>query len=125
MANVLTYHGVRKGDTVAVYMPMVPDLAFVMLVRLATTRLAIHRNRSCLLLGLQNRPFLFHDVFYLCAHVQACTRIGAIHSVVFAGFSADSLRDRIIDAQSKYVRGLQSTVPHLKQRGGQMVCAMF
>jgi hypothetical protein len=33
VANVLTYHGVRRGDTVAVYMPMVPDLAFVMLVR--------------------------------------------------------------------------------------------
>jgi acetyl-CoA synthetase len=64
VANVMTYYGVRKGDTVAVYMPMIPDLAFVML---------------------------------------ACTRIGAVHSVVFAGFSADSLRDRILDARSKWV----------------------
>jgi acetyl-CoA synthetase len=64
VANVMKHHGVRKGDTVAVYMPMTPDLAFVML---------------------------------------ACTRIGAVHSVVFAGFSADSLRDRILDARSKWV----------------------
>jgi acetyl-CoA synthetase len=64
VANVLTYHGVRRGDTVAVYLPMIPDLAFVML---------------------------------------ACARIGAVHSVVFAGFSADSLRDRILDAKSKWV----------------------
>ena len=64
VANVLTFHGVRRGDTVAVYMPMIPDLAFVML---------------------------------------ACARIGAVHSVVFAGFSADSLRDRIVDAKSKWV----------------------
>lgn len=62
VANVLLAHGVRKGDTVAVYLPMIPDLAFVML---------------------------------------ACARIGAIHSVVFAGFSSDALRDRIIDADSK------------------------
>ena len=64
VANVLLFHGVRRGDTVAVYMPMVPELAFVML---------------------------------------ACARIGAVHSVVFAGFSADSLRDRIVDARSKWV----------------------
>ena len=64
VANVLTSYGVRRGDTVAVYMPMIPDLAFVML---------------------------------------ACARLGAVHSVVFAGFSADSLRDRIIDARSKWV----------------------
>ena len=64
IANVLRKWGVRRGDTVAVYMPMIPDLAFVML---------------------------------------ACARIGAVHSVVFAGFSANSLRDRIVDAQSKWV----------------------
>lgn len=64
IANVLTYHGVRKGDTVAVYMPMIPSVAFAIL---------------------------------------ACARIGAIHSVVFAGFSSDSLRDRILDARSKWV----------------------
>ena len=63
-ANVLTFHGVRRGDTVAVYMPMMPELAFLML---------------------------------------ACTRIGAVHSVVFAGFSSESLRDRILDAKSKFV----------------------
>lgn len=64
VANVLQKHGVRKGDTVAVYLPMIPAIAFVML---------------------------------------ACARIGAVHSVVFAGFSADSLRDRILDARSKWV----------------------
>jgi len=63
-ANVFLAQGVRRGDTVAVYMPMSPELAFVML---------------------------------------ACARIGAVHSVVFAGFSAESLRDRILDGQSKWV----------------------
>ena len=63
-ANVLLSQGVRRGDTVAVYMPMSPELAFVML---------------------------------------ACARIGAVHSVVFAGFSSDALRDRIRDASSKWV----------------------
>jgi acetyl-CoA synthetase len=64
MANVLTHIGVRKGDRVCFYMPMIPELAYGML---------------------------------------ACARIGAIHSVVFAGFSADSLRDRIIDADCRVV----------------------
>ncbi|KAJ3261270.1 acetyl-CoA synthetase, partial [Borealophlyctis nickersoniae] len=58
-SNVLKKFGVRKGDTVAIYMPMVPEAAYAML---------------------------------------ACARIGAVHSVVFAGFSADALRDRILDA---------------------------
>jgi len=62
IANVLKAHGVKKGDRVAVYLPMIPELAYTML---------------------------------------ACARIGAIHSVVFAGFSADSLRDRILDARCK------------------------
>ena len=62
VANVLIAHGVRKGDRVCVYLPMVPELVYVML---------------------------------------ACARIGAIHSVVFAGFSATSLRDRILDAGCK------------------------
>jgi len=62
MANVLTAHGVKRGDRVAVYLPMIPALAYTML---------------------------------------ACARIGAVHSVVFAGFSADSLRDRILDAGCK------------------------
>ncbi len=60
-ANVLKSLGVRKGDRVALYMPLVPELAIAML---------------------------------------ACARIGAVHSVVFGGFSAESLRDRINDAQA-------------------------
>jgi acetyl-CoA synthetase len=60
-ANVLKSLGVRRGDRVALYMPLVPELAIAML---------------------------------------ACARIGAIHSVVFGGFSAESLRDRINDAQA-------------------------
>ena len=59
-ANVLKDHGVKRGDRVCLYLPMVPALPAAML---------------------------------------ACARIGAIHSVVFAGFSADSLRDRILDAK--------------------------
>jgi len=62
VANVLRRLGVRKGDRVCIYLPMVPELAYSML---------------------------------------ACARIGAIHSVVFAGFSAESLRDRILDAHCK------------------------
>ena len=61
-ANVLTKLGVRRGDRVAIYMPLVPEAAIAML---------------------------------------ACTRIGAIHSVVFGGFSPESLRDRINDASAK------------------------
>jgi len=63
-ANTLKHLGVQKGDRVAIYMPMVPELTIAML---------------------------------------ACARIGAIHSVVFAGFSAASLADRIIDAEAKIV----------------------
>jgi acetyl-CoA synthetase len=61
-ANVLKTLGVAKGDRVAIYMPMIPELAIAML---------------------------------------ACVRIGAVHSVVFGGFSASSLADRINDAQAK------------------------
>jgi acetyl-CoA synthetase len=61
-ANALKTLGVTRGDRVAIYMPLVPELAIAML---------------------------------------ACARIGAAHSVVFGGFSADSLRDRINDAQCK------------------------
>jgi acetyl-CoA synthetase len=61
-ANVLKKLGVEKGDRVALYMPLVPELAIAML---------------------------------------ACARIGAVHSVVFGGFSAESLRDRINDAEAK------------------------
>ena len=60
-ANVLKSLGVKKGDRVALYLPMIPELAIAML---------------------------------------ACARIGAVHSVVFGGFSAESLRDRINDAQA-------------------------
>ncbi len=61
-ANVLKSLGVTKGDRVAIYMPLVPELPIAML---------------------------------------ACARIGAVHSVVFGGFSAESLRDRINDAQAR------------------------
>jgi acetyl-CoA synthetase len=64
IANVLKAHGVQAGDRVAVYLPMIPELAATML---------------------------------------ACARIGAVHSVVFAGFSSDSLRDRVVDAGCKIV----------------------
>jgi acetyl-CoA synthetase len=63
-ANVLKSKGVRKGDTVTLYMPMVVELAV-----------------ACL----------------------ACARIGAIHSVVFGGFSPEAIRGRMADAQSKVV----------------------
>lgn len=63
-ANVLKNHGVAKGDRIAIYMPMIPDLAVATL---------------------------------------ACARIGAVHSVVFAGFSASALADRINDSQCKVV----------------------
>ena len=64
LANVLKAHGVKKGDRVTVYMPMIPEAAFAML---------------------------------------ACARIGAIHSVVFGGFSPESLIGRITDCQSTIV----------------------
>ncbi len=63
-ANVLKRIGVKKGDRVTIYMPMIPELTIAML---------------------------------------ACARIGAIHSVVFGGFSAESLIDRINDCGSKYI----------------------
>ena len=63
-ANMLKHQGVKKGDRVCIYMPMVPETAIAML---------------------------------------ACARIGAIHSVVFAGFSAQSLADRINDATCSIV----------------------
>jgi acetyl-CoA synthetase len=63
-ANALKTLGVRKGDRVCIYLPMIPELAYTML---------------------------------------ACARIGAVHSIVFGGFSAEALRDRIIDAEAKVV----------------------
>ncbi|MGD9125295.1 MAG: acetate--CoA ligase [Desulfarculaceae bacterium] len=59
-ANVLKKFGIKKGDRVTIYLPMIPELPIAML---------------------------------------ACSRIGAMHSVVFAGFSAESLKDRIVDSQ--------------------------
>jgi acetyl-CoA synthetase len=64
VANVLKAHGVKKGDRVILYVPMIPELAYAML---------------------------------------ACARIGAVHSVVFAGFSAESLRERILDSGARMV----------------------
>ncbi len=63
-ANVLLELGVKKGDRVIIYMPMIPEAIFALL---------------------------------------ACARIGAIHSVVFAGFSPQSIADRIIDCQASFV----------------------
>ncbi|MGO4802098.1 acetate--CoA ligase [Pseudomonas sp. W22_MBD1_FP4] len=64
LANVLKSRGVKKGDRVCIYMPMIPEAAYAML---------------------------------------ACTRIGAVHSVVFGGFSPDAMRDRILDADCRTV----------------------
>ncbi len=64
LANVLKSNGVKKGDRVTIYMPMIPEAAYAML---------------------------------------ACARIGAIHSIVFGGFSPDALAGRIIDCQSTFV----------------------
>lgn len=64
MANVIKEMGVKKGDRVGIYMPMIPEAAIAML---------------------------------------ACARIGAAHTVIFGGFSAESIKDRLIDAQAKLV----------------------
>jgi acetyl-CoA synthetase len=64
LANVLKQRGVKKGDRVCIYMPMIPEAAYAML---------------------------------------ACTRIGAIHSVVFGGFSPEALKDRILDSDCRVV----------------------
>ena len=77
LANVLKSRGVKKGDRVCIYMPMIPEAAYAML---------------------------------------ACTRIGAVHSVVFGGFSPDSLRDRILDADCRTVITADEGV-----RGGKFV----
>ena len=63
-ANVLKDRGVKKGDCISIYMPMVPEAAVAML---------------------------------------ACTRIGAIHSIVFGGFSPEALKDRILDSDCQVV----------------------
>ncbi|MFY9657014.1 MAG: acetate--CoA ligase [Methylocystis sp.] len=76
-ANVLKKHGVRRGDRVTIYLPMIPEAAFAML---------------------------------------ACARIGAIHSVVFGGFSPEALAGRIEDAQSQVIVTADEGV-----RGGKRV----
>jgi len=63
-ANVLKKNGIKKGDRITIYLPMIPELSIAML---------------------------------------ACARIGAIHSVVFGGFSSQSLKNRIQDCKSKFV----------------------
>ncbi|WP_349971357.1 acetate--CoA ligase [Pseudomonas caspiana] len=77
LANVLKSRGVKKGDRVCIYMPMIPEAAYAML---------------------------------------ACTRIGAVHSVVFGGFSPEALRDRILDADCHTVITADEGV-----RGGKQV----
>jgi acetyl-CoA synthetase len=69
-ANVLKSSGVKKGDRVTFYLPMIPELAIGIL---------------------------------------ACTRIGAIHSVVFGGFSAEALRDRVVDCDSRVLVSCDGT----------------
>ena len=64
MSNVLKAQGIKKGDRVTIYLPMIPEAAVAML---------------------------------------ACARIGAVHSVVFGGFSADSIANRILDCESNFV----------------------
>lgn len=64
LANVLKSHGIKKGDKVAIYLPMIAEAIIAML---------------------------------------ACARIGAVHTVVFAGFSAESLKNRLLDAECKLV----------------------
>ena len=64
LANALKSRGVKKGDRVCIYMPMIPEAAYAML---------------------------------------ACARIGAVHSVVFGGFSPESLKDRILDSDCQTV----------------------
>ena len=76
-SNVLKSRGVKKGDRVCIYMPMITEAAVAML---------------------------------------ACTRIGAVHSIVFGGFSPDSLRDRILDSDCQTVITADEGV-----RGGKSV----
>ncbi|MBP9603855.1 MAG: acetate--CoA ligase [Chromatiaceae bacterium] len=76
-ANVLKSKGVKKGDRVCIYLPMIPEAAVAML---------------------------------------ACTRVGAVHSIVFGGFSPDSLRDRILDSDCRVLITADESV-----RGGRNV----
>lgn len=64
LTNLMKTHGVKKGDRVCIYLPMIPELVY---------------------------------------SVLACARLGAIHSVVFAGFSSEALKGRILDAEAKFI----------------------
>ncbi len=77
LGNLLRDRGVKKGDRVCIYMPMIPEAAYAML---------------------------------------ACARIGAVHSVVFGGFSPDALKDRILDSDCQLVITADEGV-----RGGKVV----
>ncbi len=77
LANVLKSKGIKKGDRVCIYLPMIPEAAVAML---------------------------------------ACTRVGAVHSIVFGGFSPDSLRDRILDSDCRVLITADESV-----RGGRNV----
>lgn len=77
LANVLKKHGIKKGDRVAIYLPMIPELAISML---------------------------------------ACARIGAVHSIIFAGFSSSALRDRIQDCGARMLITADEGI-----RGGRVV----
>jgi acetyl-CoA synthetase len=81
LANVLKARGVKKGDRVTIYLPMIPEAAFAML---------------------------------------ACARIGAVHSVIFGGFSADSIAGRIKDCESRVVITADEGM-----RGGKVVPLKF
>ena len=76
-ANLLKERGVKKGDRVCIYMPMIPEVGYAML---------------------------------------ACARIGAIHSVVFGGFSAEAIKSRVIDAECKVIITADESV-----RGGKSI----
>ena len=77
LGNLLRARGVKKGDRVCIYMPMIPEAAYAML---------------------------------------ACTRIGAVHSVVFGGFSPEALKDRILDSNCKVVISANEGI-----RGGKSI----
>jgi acetyl-CoA synthetase len=76
-ANVLKSKGIKKGDRITIYMPMVPELAIAML---------------------------------------ACTRIGAIHNIIFGGFSADAISDRVNDSECKLI-----ITTNVSLRGGKHI----